>query len=133
MTAMVLAAVGLAALVKGTLGFGFPPVATPLVAGILGAKAAVIILAIPGLVLNLTQVLIGRGNIAAWRSLLPVMSSIIIGSFTGGYLLTVLPTHLAGALVGACVTAYVTLAMLKVHLQLAPHLVGPAGAVLGLV
>ncbi|HEV8486856.1 MAG TPA: sulfite exporter TauE/SafE family protein [Blastocatellia bacterium] len=130
---ILLMAGGLAALVKGTLGFGFPPVATPLVAGIVGAKTAVTVLAIPSLVLNLTQVWIGRSSIGAWRSVVPLMSSIILGSFCGGYLLTVLPAHLAGALVGMCVMGYVTLAMLKVRLELAQHLVRPAGAVLGLV
>jgi uncharacterized membrane protein YfcA len=130
---VLLAAGGLAALVKGTLGFGFPPVATPLVAGIVGAKTAVIVLAIPSLVLNLMQVWIGRSSISAWRSVAALMFSIVLGSFGGGYLLTVLPVHLTGAVVGVCVLGYVTLAMLKVRLQVAPYFVGPVGAVLGLV
>ena len=51
----------LSALVQATIGFGFPMIATPLLAMVTDMKTAVIYVAIPTLVLNLS-VLIIEGN-----------------------------------------------------------------------
>lgn len=51
----------LSALVQATIGFGFPMIATPLLAMVTDIKTAVIYVAIPTLVLNLS-VLIIEGN-----------------------------------------------------------------------
>ena len=51
----------LSALVQSTIGFGFPMIATPLLAMVTDMKTAVIYVAIPTLVLNLS-VLIIEGN-----------------------------------------------------------------------
>ena len=132
-TVLVAAAAALAALIKGTLGFGFPPVATPLIASIVGAKTAVVALAIPGLLQNVAQAWTGRVHLKGCRPLLPLMAALVVGSLGGAYLLTVLPGHLATMLVGATVVVYVVLAMFRVDPALPPTWTGPVGAGAGLV
>ena len=73
---LVAAAAALAAAIKGTLGFGFPPVATPLIAGIIGAKTAVVALAIPGLLQNIAQAWSGRAHMKRCRPLLPLLAEL---------------------------------------------------------
>jgi uncharacterized membrane protein YfcA len=131
--ALVAGAVTLAALIKGALGFGFPPVATPLIASIVGAKTAVTALAIPGLLQNVVQAWTGRTHLKGCRPLLPLLASLVVGSLGGAYLLTVLPAHLATMLVGATVVVYALLAMCRIEPALPPTWTGPVGAGAGLV
>lgn len=132
-TTLVAVAAALAAAIKGTLGFGFPPVSTPLIASIVGARTAVVALAIPGLLLNFAQAWTGRAHVRGSRPLLPLMAALVVGTLGGAYLLTVLPAHLATMLVGATVVVYIVLAMLRVEPALPQTWVGPVGAGVGLV
>ena len=50
---LVVLIVAFAAVVKGGLGIGFPLIATPVVATLVGVRSAVVIMAIPTLVSNL--------------------------------------------------------------------------------
>ena len=130
---LVAAAAALAAAIKGTLGFGFPPVATPLIAGIIGAKTAVVALAIPGLLQNIAQAWSGRVHLKRCRPLLPLLAALVVGSLGGAYLLTVLPAHLATMLVGVAVVVYALLAMFRLEPTLPSTWAGPVGAAVGLV
>src|SRR5438128_10145667 len=58
------AAVLLAALVKGAISFGFPPLATPLLALVMDVKSAVAVLIIPNIVMDALQ-LFRLGDFAA--------------------------------------------------------------------
>src|SRR6266481_695204 len=49
------AAVLLAALVKGAISFGFPPLATPLLALVMDVKSAIAVLIIPNIVMDAAQ------------------------------------------------------------------------------
>lgn len=131
--ALVAAAAALAALIKGTLGFGFPPVATPLIANIVGAKTAVTALAIPGLLQNIAQSWAGRGHVRECRPLLPLLASLALGSLGGAYLLTVLPAHLATMLVGATVVIYTVLAMCRLEPVIPAGWAAVVGVLAGLV
>ena len=130
---LVAAAAALAAAIKGTLGFGFPPVATPLIAGIIGAKTAVVALAIPGLLQNIAQAWSGRVHLKRCRPLLPLLATLVVGTLGGAYLLTVLPAYLATMLVGVAVVVYALLAMFRLEPTLPPAWAGPVGAGVGLV
>lgn len=130
---LVAAAAALAAAIKGTLGFGFPPVATPLIAGIIGAKTAVVALAIPGLLQNIAQAWSGRVHLKRCRPLLPLLAALVVGFLGGAYLLTVLPAHLATTLVGVAAVVYALLAMFRLDPTLLPTWAGPVGVGVGLV
>src|SRR5262247_3643614 len=65
----VLVAVALlfAAFVKGTTGFGFPLIATPVVALLLDIRIAITILIIPNIVMDITQIFRGGFPLAVLR------------------------------------------------------------------
>ncbi|PYM11999.1 MAG: hypothetical protein DMD81_25300 [Candidatus Rokuibacteriota bacterium] len=113
-TALVAAAAALAAVVKGMLGMGFPPVATPLITTLVGAQTAVVSVAIPGFLQNAVQAWGGRAHLRDIRSLTPLLAMLIVGSLLGAYLLTVLPVHLVTLLVGVSVMIYAGLALLRI-------------------
>jgi len=58
-TLLVGAALLLAAFVKGTTGFGFPLIATPMVALLLDIRTAIAILVIPNIVMDIGQIFRG--------------------------------------------------------------------------
>ena len=121
MTLWLLVAAGAtAALAKGVVGFGFPPIAIPIATAIVGAQTAVVVLAIPSLFLNLLQAWTSRATIVTERWIIPLVISISAGSFVGGYLLTILSGRLTMTLIGVGVIASATLAMLKLDGFLSP-------------
>jgi uncharacterized protein len=83
------AIIGLAALVHGTIGIGFPMIATPLLALISDVRTAILLLVIPTLILNLANILKGgRWNLSIavyW----PLAVYGMIGSLIGTRLLIV--------------------------------------------
>jgi uncharacterized protein len=130
--AVIAGAVWLAALIKGTLGLGFPPVATPLVATVVGAQAAVVSLAVPSFLQNVTQAWAGRAHLRQWRALTPLLVTMVIGALAGAYLLTVLPVHLTEFLVGFAIVVYAVLALFRIEPNIPPHLIRITGALVGL-
>jgi uncharacterized membrane protein YfcA len=127
------AATALAALVKGTLGLGFPPVATPLVAALVGAQTAVVAISIPSFLQNVTQCWAGRAHLPEWRPLLPLLAGLTAGSVGGAYLLTVLPVRATDVLVGLVIVGYVTLAAFRIEPRVPAALWSPMGGLVGLV
>ena len=132
-TALVAAAAALAAVVKGMLGMGFPPVATPLITTLVGAQTAVVSVAIPGFLQNAVQAWGGRAHLRDIRSLTPLLAMLIVGSLLGAYLLTVLPVHLVTLLVGVSVMIYAGLALLRIEPVLPKRGTAALGAVTGFV
>ena len=83
--------VGFAALVRGTLGIGFPLIATPLLAMIGDVRSAILVLVIPTLVINLVNIFKGgrwgRSIAVYW----PLAVYGMIGSFVGTRMLIAVP------------------------------------------
>jgi hypothetical protein len=126
-------AAALAAVVKGMLGMGFPPVATPLIATVVGAQTAVVSVAIPGFLQNAAQVWGGRAQLRDVRSLAPLLVTVAVGALAGAYLLTALPVHVVTLLVGIAVIVYAGLALLRIEPVLPKRGVVLLGGVVGLV
>lgn len=84
-----LAAVVVAGLVHGTLGIGFPLVATPIIALVTDVKTAVLLTLAPTLVVNVISILYG----GRWRESLgrywPVALFVLAGSIVGTQILIV--------------------------------------------
>ena len=66
-TLLVAAALLLAAFTKGTTGMGFPLIATPMVTLLLDIRTAIVILIIPNIIMDITQMFRGslRGRSCA--------------------------------------------------------------------
>ena len=72
-------------LIKGTLGFGMPMVALPIIAFVIPATTAMIILCVPILLTNFLQIKFKQG-ISSYR-FLPMILSLIIGLIVGARLI----------------------------------------------
>jgi len=110
MPGMALAAAALAilvaAFVKGAVAFGFPLVATPLLALAVGVKTGVAVSIIPNIVMDSAQ-LVRRGQaLATVRRMLWLILFSMVGMWLGTRLLVVLPGHVAMLVLGVCVLAF---------------------------
>ena len=77
----------LSAFVHGAFGFGFPLLATPLLAFGFELQTAILLTLIPTVSVNLVSILSERHWRAAWREYWPIPTFTIVGSFLGTQLL----------------------------------------------
>src|SRR5215210_6954058 len=103
------AAVLLAALVKGAIGFGFPTVSTPLLALFIDVKQAVVLLILPNLVMDAVQASRRGDLLITLRRFAVLVAFGAAGTFIGTRLLTVLSARTATIVLGATVLAFVAL------------------------
>lgn len=73
----------LAAFVHGAFGFGFPMVATPLLALFMDMRAAILLTLIPTVSINLASIFSERHWREALRTFWPIPTFTIVGSFIG--------------------------------------------------
>jgi hypothetical protein len=130
-------AVLVAAFVKGAVAFGFPLVATPLLALVFDVKTAVAVSILPNIVMDGVQ-LVRRGDprpVLRRFGLLVVAS--IVGMWLGTHLLAVLPARLATLVLGAFVLAFAAVGASGVALRVPagwePWLSPPVGLVAGVL
>ena len=76
-------ALALGGLVHGTLGIGFPLIATPLIALVVGIKTAVIIVAPPSLVVVIAAIVLGGPVLPTVREWWRMPIWMLLGSLTG--------------------------------------------------
>jgi hypothetical protein len=107
--ALASAAVLLAALVKGAIGFGFPTVSTPLLALFVDVKEAVVLLILPNLVMDAVQATRRGGMLVTARRFTVLVTFGAVGTLVGTRLLTVLSTRTATIVLGATVLSFVAL------------------------
>ena len=101
--ALTAAAVLVAAFVKGAIGFGFPTLATPLVALVVDVKSAVAILILPNIVMDALQAL-RQGSIGpTLRRFTVLLGFGALGTYVGTQLLVVLSVRTATAVLGTVV------------------------------
>ena len=94
------AAVLLAALVKGAISFGFPPLATPLLALVMDVKSAVAVLIIPNIVMDALQ-LFRLGDFAAVARRMAVLTLFgAVGTVLGTWLLVLMSPRAATFVLG---------------------------------
>src|ERR671923_781465 len=99
-------AVLVAAFVKGAVAFGFPLVATPLLALVFGVKTAVAVSIIPNIVMDSVQ-LVRRGEAPATvRRLATLIATSVVGMWLGTHLLAGLPARIATLVLGVFVLAF---------------------------
>jgi uncharacterized protein len=118
MTALLSAAIiVLAAVVKGSIGFGFPTLATPLLALAVDVKTAVAVTIIPNLVMDGWQAA-RRGGLqqTVWR-LMPLLVGGAVGTVVGTRLLVGLRPSTAAAVLGGFLLVFVLLSAARVRLH----------------
>lgn len=130
-------AILVAAFVKGAVAFGFPLVATPLLALVFGVKTAVAVAIIPNIVMDGVQ-LVRRGDaLATVRRLATLIVASIVGMWLGTYLLAILPARVASLVLGGFVLAFAVVNATGVALRVSPGwerwLSPPVGLVAGVL
>lgn len=82
----------LSGLVHGTLGLGFPMMATPVLASMTDVRSAILITLLPTMAVNIASIANNRTTLATTRPFLPLVIFTLLGSIIGaGVLATVDP------------------------------------------
>ncbi|WP_196260288.1 sulfite exporter TauE/SafE family protein [Pelagibacterium limicola] len=106
--AIIFAAVGAGALVKGATGMGMPLIAVPFIASVMGLQHAVVVLVIPILFSNAWQVVkFGAArHDPGMKFLVPMLVACVVGIAGGVWFLTTAPERGLSIALGALLLAY---------------------------
>jgi hypothetical protein len=104
-----------AAFLKGATGLGFPLIATPVLTFLLDIRSAVVVLIIPSMFMDITQILRGVFPAALLRRVSGLVVLGVIGAFIGTAFLVSLPLRVLNLGLGVVVLVFV-----------ATHLIQPA-------
>ncbi len=83
----ILAVILFSGLVHGTLGLGFPMVATPLLATMMDVRSAILITLLPTMAVNIASIAASPESRASTRRFLPLVLFALLGSIVGAGLL----------------------------------------------
>src|SRR5210317_617081 len=86
---MVVSVMLFAGLVHGTLGLGFPMVATPMLAVSFDVRTAILITLLPTVAVNLMSIWNSRETLHEVRRYAPLVAFTLLGSIVGAYILAV--------------------------------------------
>ncbi len=131
------AVVLVAAFVKGAIGFGFPTLATPLLALFIDVKTAVVVLIVPNIVMDGIQFARQGARPATMRRLALLLAFGAVGTVVGTRLLVALSARTATLLLGGFILLFVGLNLARVAPRIPPRwepwLAPPVGLVAGIV
>lgn len=131
--AAVLIVVTFAAAVKSALGFGFPLIAVPIAANLIGARNAVLLIAIPVVVTNLAILLRGGGSRAQLRRFGGLLLGVIGGTVLGAQLLGRLDPRWLALAVGATGLLFAVMSLLNLVPGIPPRTQLYAGPAVGFI
>lgn len=124
--------IGLAAVIHGAVGIGFPMVATPLLAMVTDVKTAVLILVLPTVCINAANIING----GRWENSIarhwPLALYGMAGSFMGTRLLVSLPPELFRPLLAGVIILYLNSHRLGIGFSWIPARPGLATALFGI-
>jgi uncharacterized protein len=127
----ILLAVVIGSLAKGVTGSGLPTVAVPVMAGVIGVEAAVVIMALPTVVTNTWLLWEHRGSAKDARHLKRMLASGAVGVGLGVWLLTTLPDRVLSLALAGVIFAYAAFAVVRPEiatpLRVARYLSPPVG------
>ncbi len=83
----ILAVILFSGLVHGTLGLGFPMVATPLLATMMDVRSAILITLLPTMAVNIASIAASPDSRASTRQFMPLVVFALLGSIVGAGLL----------------------------------------------
>jgi uncharacterized protein len=85
---IVILSVGFAGLIHGTLGLGFPMVATPLLATTMDVRSAILITLLPTMTVNLISIFKSPNSMSNAQKFSPLILFSLLGSIFGAYILS---------------------------------------------
>jgi hypothetical protein len=76
-----------AGLIHGTLGLGFPMVATPMLATMMDVRSAILITLLPTIAINIASIANSKSSLASTKPFLPLVLFSLLGSILGASIL----------------------------------------------
>lgn len=131
--ALGLTGVALAAFVKGAVGFGYPLIATPLLALATDVRTAVAVLVVPNILMDVLQVIRQPGLVGAMRRRASLLATGILGTVLGTQFLATISTRGLFVTLGVTVLVFVALSLARPAWRISPGMEGPLSPVVGLV
>ena len=126
-------AVLLAAFVKGSIGFGFPTLGTPLLSLVTDVRTAVVLLIVPNITMDGLQLARRGAPAAVARRFATLLVGGAVGTLVGTRLLVGLPPRAATLILGAMIVLYVALSALGFAPRVAPGWERAMSPLVGLV
>ncbi|MGH7817400.1 MAG: sulfite exporter TauE/SafE family protein [Candidatus Binatia bacterium] len=130
-TVVVGAALLLAAFVKGTTGFGFPLIATPMAALLLDIRTAITILIIPNIVMDIGQIFRGGFPTPILRRFSWLLVLTVFGVFLGTKVLVILPIWVLNLSLATMIFVFVASSFLRFDFRISPPMEKLLSPVLG--
>ena len=117
--------------IKGALGVGTPLLTVPMMAQVLPPQMAIAIMAVPVVIANLWQFAQTERSTAVVARFWPTFVAILIGTWVGVKILSVIDEKTLLVLVGVAVITFALLQGSRFRLHLPDRLVKPAGVLFG--
>ncbi len=117
--------------IKGALGVGTPLLTVPMMALVLPPQMAIAIMAIPVVVANLWQFAQAERSTTVVRRFWPAFIAILVGTWIGVKILSVIDDRTLMVVVGIAVIAFAILQASHYRLHLADSAIKPAGLFFG--
>jgi uncharacterized protein len=133
MSLLVALAVVVAAFVKGSIGFGFPTLGTPLLALLVDVKTAFLLLIVPNIVMDGLQFMRAGAPRATMRRMAPLVVFGAVGTVVGTHLLASLSSRTVMLILGGFILSFVVLTVTRLSPRLPPHWEPWASPVVGFV
>lgn len=131
--AAILLVVAFASAVKSALGFGFPLISVPVAANLIGARNAVLLIAIPVVVTNFAILLRGGGSLADLRRFGSLLCGVFAGTIAGAQLLGRLDPRWLALAVGGTAIVFALISLLNVVPTISPRAQTYTGLTVGVV
>lgn len=109
----VLVVIAFAAAVKGALGFGFPLISVPIAATLIGARTAVVLIAVPVVFANLLIMIRGGGRLTDLRQHAGLLLGVVVGTIAGAQLLRRLDPGMLSLIVGISALVFAAFALMN--------------------
>jgi len=122
-----------AAFVKGTIGIGFPTVATPIMSLVVDVKVAVVALIVPNMVMDAVQLRRLGAPWAVARRFGVLLAAGAVGTVIGTRLLIVLPSRTVTLILGGFVLLFVLLNATRLSPRVSPRWEPALSPVIGLL
>lgn len=128
---------GVGAFVKGATGQGLPQIAIPVIATFLGVEAAVVIMAVPGIISNTWLIWTNRSFFSRTRDLPALLVMGTAGAVLGTILLKSLDPDILSLVLAGMIGLYILVYFLHPSLRLTPSVTRltspPVGAAAGVL
>jgi uncharacterized membrane protein YfcA len=120
MLVLVALAVAVSAFVKGSIGFGFPTIGTPLLSLLVDVKTAYLVLIVPNIVMDGLQFVRNGAPRVIVRRMRSVVALGAVGMVIGTHLLAMLDSRTVMLILGAFILGFVALSLTPAAPRLPP-------------